>query len=162
VSARSVLRGRPPSDAAGASVDVTPVMNVFIILIPFLVGMAVFSTLSVQVIALPDREAAPVISAEAGPLVVAIAFDGITLRHDGAELARFPRTDGGWPREAIVSALASARASAAGPIRAVAAVDDPVRTRDLVACLDWCRDAGFADVGVTEGSTAGAGGRVSR
>lgn len=152
MNAPSALRGRTPSDAAGVSVDVTPVMNVFIILIPFLVGMAVFSTLSVQVIALPDPDATPVISAEAGPLVVAVGFDGIALRHDGTELARFPRSREGWPEDAIVAALTSARALASGPVRAVAAVEDPVRTRDLVACLDWCREAGFADVGVTEGS----------
>jgi biopolymer transport protein ExbD len=39
---------RPPSELVeSADLDVTPVMNMFIILIPFLVSMAVFTNLSI-------------------------------------------------------------------------------------------------------------------
>ena len=52
----SFLNHQPPSEAADvADLDVTPVMNMFVILIPFLVSMAVFAHVSIIEFSLPPN-----------------------------------------------------------------------------------------------------------
>ena len=49
----SIVSRRPSGLDGNAEIDVTPVMNMFIILIPFLVSMAVFTHLATHALSLP-------------------------------------------------------------------------------------------------------------
>ena len=75
----------PALDAMAADglveIDVTPVMNLFMILIPFLVSMAFFSHLAVQSFRLPASEGAgQAQTAEELPWTVAITEEGVAAR----------------------------------------------------------------------------------
>ncbi len=75
------LRQRRPSAAVpGADLDVTPVMNMFIILIPFLVSMAAFTQLAVHEFGLPrDEGAGEAQAADELPLTVVLESAGILV-----------------------------------------------------------------------------------
>ena len=157
-------RSNTPSLAAGElEVDVTPVMNMFIILIPFLVGMAVFSHLAVHAFTLPADEGPGRASlAEDLPLTVAVAVDRVVVARGGIALGTAPRGAAGYDLAALSVLLAEARRSLPGVARVVVAVDDPVVCDDVGACLDRCRDAGVADVGLASGTDLDRGEEAAR
>ena len=148
------LAGGAPTVTAGAEeLNMTPVLNMFTILIPFLISMTAFSHLAVQAFRLPaDESAGHAQIAEELPQTVALAVDRITLAQADHILAELPRTSEGYDFTALVSRLQQARIQLPSLERVVVAVDDPVRCADLVLCLDRCREAGFSDVGLAAGT----------
>ncbi len=148
------LAGDAPTVTAGAEeLNMTPVLNMFTILIPFLISMTAFSHLAVQAFRLPADEAAGHAQVAADlPLTVALAAERITLAHADHVLADVPRGLEGYDFPALDAQLRRARLQVPGVERVIVAVDDPVRCADLVLCLDRCREAGFTDVGLAAGT----------
>lgn len=156
------LRSRRPSQLApGVEIDVTPVMNMFIILIPFLVSMAVFTHLATHAFTLPADDGAGVArTADAMPLTVAVTVDRLVVAQGDHTLAELPRlAANGYDQVELLAVLAAERARRPEIHAVVVAVDDPVVCADLVGCLDQCRAAGFDEVGVAAGT--GLDGRVA-
>lgn len=155
------IGGRPPTVAAGvAEVDVTAVLNMFTILIPFLVSMTAFSHLAVQAFRLPSDEAAGhAQTIEQMPLTVVLGLERITVAHTDLVLATVDRQAGSaWV--ALEEAMVRARAGRPDVARVVVAVDDPVPCEDIVDCLDACRHGGFEEVGLAAGVTDDLAGGV--
>lgn len=145
--ASSLLARRPSRQADTADVDVTPVMNMFIILVPFLISMAVFTQVASQPFTLPASDGPQqAITADALPLTVVLRADGVLIARGDRELAAFPADQTG-----LAAALAAERALG-GPDQVVVAVDDAIACAAVVRCLDACRAAGYANVGLAEGS----------
>jgi biopolymer transport protein ExbD len=148
MSARtSSLLARRPSQQAGApDVDVTPVMNMFIILVPFLVSMAVFTQVASHAFSLPASDGAgEAITAAELPLTVVLRDDGVLVARGDRELAHLPADLTG------LDVVLAAERRRGGKDQVVVAVDDAVTCAAIVRCLDRCRDAGFTDVGIAEG-----------
>lgn len=148
-----------PSMAAGpvgqVEVDVTPVMNLFMILIPFLVSMAFFSHLAVQSFRLPASESAgQAQSAEDLPWTVAITAGRVALTRGESIVGEAGRDagTGAYDYAAVVGLLAGARAALPELDRVVVAVDDGVVAGQIVRVLDCCREAGFAQIGLAAGT----------
>ena len=149
LSTTRLRAGAPTSVAGAADLNIIPVLNMFTILIPFLVSMAAFSHLAVQTFALPAAApATQVQGAEAPSLIVLLGVEEVALMAGDAVLARLPLRAGAADLAALSAALAAARASAAAPGRVLVAVADPVRCADIVATIDCCRAAGFTEVGL--------------
>lgn len=146
----SRLRANTPSAVAGAAdLNVIPVLNMFTILIPFLVSMAAFSHLAVQTVSLPgDERSDQAQLAEALPVTVLLGRERILVAHGDRCLAELPALGGAADLAGLAEALTAARAAAPVPARLVLAVEDGVRAATLVACLDCCRAAGFSDLGL--------------
>jgi biopolymer transport protein ExbD len=153
---RSSNGSRPwvPSRPLGdVDVDVTPVMNMFMILIPFLVSMAVFSNLAVQSFRLPAGESAgQAQSADDLPWTVAVTSTRIAVARGEWILGSCDRTDDGHDFAALATILRDAQATRPGLDRVVVAVDDGIVCADVVHTLDRCREAGFTEVGLAEGT----------
>lgn len=143
-----------PSQAAGnVDIDVTPVMNMFMILIPFLVSMAVFSNLAVQSFRLPSSEGAGQAQTAADlPWTVAVTADRIAVARGEWIFGSCDRTDEGHDFPALAAVLLDAQAAQPGVERVVVAVDDGIICDDIVHTLDRCREAGFTDVGLAAGT----------
>ena len=142
----------PSRAAAVESVDVTPVMNMFIILIPFLVSMAVFSHLSVIEFTLPpDGGTGRIADPETLPLTVAMTDDELALARGETILAAVEKVDGLFDFAALAAVLGRLGPPAA-EARVVIAIDDAVLFADIVDCMDTCRLAGYADVGLAAGT----------
>ena len=157
---------RPPSDVAGEApeVDVTPVMNMFIILIPFLVTMAVFTQVSVVEFGLPPNVGTGLDESKGEPklkitVVVAPAFLGIT--YGETMLDSLPAGPQGYDYDTFVERLRARREGADIKDEVIVAVRDSVRLKHVIAVMDRCRDNGFAEVGLSS-SSADTGGRPGR
>lgn len=148
----SAVARRPSGGGIGPEIDVTPVMNMFIILIPFLISMAVFTQLATHAFTLPGDDPAGIGRPAATlPLTVAVAVDGVTVILGGHTIASVPASaDGDVDAAALLAVLATERARRPDVAAVTVAVDDPVTSAALVRCLDQCRAAGFTEVGLAE------------
>lgn len=144
----SLARRRPSVLAGVADLDVTPVMNMFIILIPFLVSMAAFTHLAAHHFGLPADEGPGQASTAVDlPLVVAVGEAGIVVARGDVVLAELPMQGRRLDLDGLAGALAGLPRG-----RLVLAVGDLVGVDAVVACLDRCRAAGFEDVGLAAGT----------
>lgn len=155
----SRLRAGAPTLVAGAAdLNVIPVLNMFTILIPFLVSMAAFSHLAVQTFALPADAPSTQVQAAAVPgLTVRLGVEELALLRGEELLARLPQREGGLDLAGLGAALAAARAAGPAGGAVLVAVADAVRCADIVACLDCCRGAGFVEVGLAADGLAADG-----
>ncbi|MCA9730370.1 MAG: biopolymer transporter ExbD [Candidatus Eisenbacteria bacterium] len=173
---KSRTRFRPSSVNADASIDATPVMNMFVILIPFLVSMAAFSQLAVQRLALPGNEAAESAQTEDdAPLLVSVTRSeivamrgnriiGTVERQAERQVERRVGSPADRPNETRTTApdasaelsneltplLEEARQLFPRLDHVTLALADDVVCADVVTCFDVCRETGFVDVGVAE------------
>jgi biopolymer transport protein ExbD len=144
-----------PSEAAGENVelDVTPVMNMFVILIPFLVSMAVFTHLSIIEFSVPPNVGVGLAAAENEKprlkltVVAAETFCSLTL--GDSLLDSLPRTAADYPIEELRIRLVARRAVLAVQDEVVVATRDKVQFKDLVALMDVCRESGFEKIGLS-------------
>lgn len=149
-----IRRTRSPSEVAGETVDVdvTPVMNMFIILIPFLVSMAVFTQVSIVEFGLPPNVGAGLDNGDGKPklkitVVVAQQFLGIT--YGESMLDSIPRAQSGYQLDTLQARLVERRAAADIKDEVIVAVRDPVRFKHVIAVMDRCRESGFDKVGLS-------------
>ena len=150
----SILSRRPSAPGDPVEIDVTPVMNMFIILIPFLVSMAVFTHLATHAVSLPaDGSPGDAQLADQVPLTVAVATDRILVLQGDVEITRLEVAAGGAVDAAVLRAvLTTERARRPQVGEVVVAVDDGVDCAGVVRCLDQCQAAGFTDVGLAAGT----------
>jgi biopolymer transport protein ExbD len=149
---RGVGARRPTAAVGGADVNVTPVLSMFTILIPFLVSMAAFSHFAVQVFRLSAAESAAAAADTSPPLLVALGTEGVLLAKGDEELGRLPGAGQGPASfAALDSALVALRSEGVAGSRVVVAAEDGVRCAALVACLDRCRGAGFDAISLADG-----------
>jgi len=142
--------------AEDPSIDVTPVMNMFIILIPFLVSLAVFSHLSVLQFSLPsDGEGDGVSQQDQLPLVVVVESGGIVVTQGEFVLQTLPRLESGFDFAALTRSLVTIADERTLEREIVVAVADAIPFADIISCMDHCRAAGFSDVALA--NTTGEG-----
>ena len=149
---KSRTRFRPSSVNADASIDATPVMNMFVILIPFLVSMAAFSQLAVQRLALPGNEAAESAQTEDdAPLLVSVTRSEIVAMRGNRIIGTVERQDASAElSNELTPLLEEARQLFPRLDHVTLALADDVVCADVVTCFDVCRETGFIDVGVAE------------
>lgn len=144
----SLLARRPSNSATAADLDVTPVMNMFIILIPFLISMSAFTHLATHEFSLPGDEGPGEASERSElPLTVAVGLQGMLVAEGDVVLAELPRLEGNLDLVELTGLLRTQ-----APERLVVAIDGPVVTAEVVDCLDACRAAGCNDVGLASGT----------
>ncbi len=150
----SILSRRPSGLDHQADVDVTPVMNMFIILIPFLVSMAVFTHLATHAFSLPsDDGAGQARMADEVPLTVAVSAAAVAVVWGDVEVAHLTvAADGSFDTVALQAVLAAERERRPDLDEVVVAVADGVVCADVVRCLDQCKAAGYQDVGLAAGA----------
>jgi len=151
---KSILNIATPTQLADdGTLDVTPIMNMFIILIPFLVSMAVFSHLSVLQFSLPPDGGTDRIQDEIElPLTIAMTIDEIAITRGEAILLTIPHTDGRYDYESLAVALQTLRTDDNQNNNIVLAVDDNVVFENIVECMDRCRESGFEEIGLAAGT----------
>lgn len=150
-------QARPSSSAPDeVDLDLTPIMNLFIILVPSLVSIAVFVHVAVIRADLPPNAAGA-----AGPgkadlkVTLTILPSAFTLSVGEILLDSLPKTGGIYDFKALASSLARERDKAKNRDDLVVAVEDGVIFDDVVAAMDAGRSAGFSKLGLA----GGAGGK---
>ncbi|MBN1757715.1 MAG: biopolymer transporter ExbD [Chitinispirillaceae bacterium] len=144
---------RPPSDAAPpADIDVTPVMNMFIILIPFLVSMAVFTHLSIIEFSLPPNVNAGMNREDVKPkpkLTIRVGGDYIGIVLGEKLLDSLPVIGGNYPMDSLGVRIRMQRDEYDYSDEVIIASLDGVAFKQVVAVMDLCRDAGLEKIGLS-------------
>ena len=151
---KTFLKKSPhPSDTAQvADLDVTPVMNMFIILIPFLVSMAVFTHLAVLHFSLPpNAESGCAVPGEKPrlKLTVVIAEEYLAVTRGERMLDSLPAENGWYNLPLLAERVAQYRADDEQADEAVVAVRNSIPFEDVVRVMDICRSAGFTRIGLS-------------
>lgn len=154
---------RPPSEAVAevVDIDVTPVMNMFIILIPFLVSMAVFTHLSIIEFSLPPNVGAGLDPSAGKPklkLTVIVTPDFLAVTLGERMLDSIPLLAGEYRLDVLQERLRLRREQADIKDEAVIASRDGVRFKHLVQIMDRCREAGFEKIGLSSATESPEGG----
>lgn len=152
-----------PSESVDApDLDVTPIMNMFIILIPFLVSMAVFTHLSVLHFSLPPNAGSGLSDSTSKPklkITVVVAENHLAITHGEQMLDSIACTSGNYDTEALISQLRIRRQQDDFlPDEVVIAVRNRIAFNNVVKIMDVCRSAGFTKIGLsnaTEDPTQG-------
>ena len=145
----SLTRRRPSLSTPLADLDVTPVMNMFIILIPFLISMSAFTHLATHSFNLPGNEGSEHASERKDlPLTIVLGSRQALVVQGDVELQRLFWTEDESSFGPLVTLLQTR-----SPEKVVVAVDGAVLTDQVVACLDACRAAGCLDVGLADGGS---------
>lgn len=135
--------------------DVTPVMNMFIILIPFLISMAVFTRLSILSFSLPP-DAAPGLDQSNGKpklkLTVVVASEYLAIAHGEQVLDSIPVNDKTSSYVVLMEKISERRVAIDNKSEVVVAVKDSVKFQEMVKVMDVCREAGFQKIGISTAS----------
>ena len=144
---------RPPSDMAEADVDVTPVMNMFVILIPFLVSMAVFTQVSIIDFSVPPDAGQASAQPSGKPklkLTVLLTESFLGVVEGDALLDSLPMLDNGqYAFDSLKHALTARRPQSDFPDEVVVAVRDGIAFKYAVKAMDVSRESGFTKIGIS-------------
>lgn len=143
---------RPGQDGDTIDIDVTPVMNMFVILIPFLVTMAVFTHLAMLRFELPSDVSSAQSSAGQKPqlkLTVVVEPSFLAITYGEKMLDSLALATESEALERLTQTLQGRRHSVDASDQAVVAVNDAVDFQRVVRVMDAVRSAGFSAVGLS-------------
>jgi biopolymer transport protein ExbD len=144
---------RPPSEMDEADLDVTPVMNMFVILIPFLVSMAVFTQVSIIDFSVPSDVGQSSSQSSDKPklkLTVLLTESFLAVVEGENMLDSLPLLDNGqYPFDSLKQALSVRRPQSEFSDEVIVAVRDRIAFRHVVRAMDISRESGFTKIGIS-------------
>ena len=152
-----------PSEAIDSEidVDVKPMMNVLIILIPFLVSLAVYTRLAIIDMSLP-----PNMSAFGGTtgdkpklkLTVVVAPSFLFVTWGETVLDSLFKSGDDYPYDSLSSHLSARRAAAEIKDEVIVAPRDGIHFKYVVRVMDACRKTGFEKISLASAMENPSGG----
>jgi len=145
---------RLPSDTMDDNdIDIAPVMNMFIILVTFLVSMAVFTHMAILEFTLPPNVGAGLDLSKGKPKVkitIRLGSDYCGIVMGEKLLDSLPVADtANYPFAALATQLNIRRKEATVQDEVVIASLDEIAFKQVVRVMDICRETGFAKVGLS-------------
>ena len=143
-------------------IDIAPVMNMFIILVTFLISMVVFTHVAILEFSVPPNVSAGLDQSRGKPklrLTVRIGTDytGIVL---GDKLLDSLTVEAGeLPFAHLAECLRLRRSETAIPDEIIVASRDEINFQQVVRVMDLCREAGFSKVGLSSATVDPAAGK---
>jgi len=159
-SGRGVAGKGASEDAAPIDLDMTPMMNMLIILISFLVTMVVFTQLAVIKFDLPpatDAEgegAAAADSAKPGAdvdITLVLSESGFQIIGEGRKLDPIPRRASGYDFPRLGQFMKKLKQEYPGAEAVVMLIDSAIIYQDIIAAMDVCRDNKFPNIMLSGG-----------
>jgi len=142
-----------PSDQGDDSeIDVAPVMNMFIILVTFLISMAVFTHVAILEFTLPPNVNAGLDQSKGKPklrLTVRVGSDYMAIVLGDKLLDSLPVEKGSFPFNSLAEKLNARRRETSLQDEIVIASRDEIAFKQVVHVMDICREAGFSKVGLS-------------
>lgn len=137
--------------------DVTHVMNLLVILIPFLVSMAVFTQISSINFSLPPAAsddgsgAASVPESDKLDISIAITNTGFILAGTGQVMPPIPKVNGVYDLTTLDKILRAVKMNYPQQEDIILLVEQEVLYEDIVSVMDVCRDAQYPNIGLSGG-----------
>ncbi|MBF0431176.1 MAG: biopolymer transporter ExbD [Fibrobacteria bacterium] len=144
---------QPSNNVDLIDLDVTPIMNMFVILIPFLVSMAVFAHYSVLEFSLPPNAGI----GNGGPkkaelkLTVVMRSAGFDLTVGDSLMNTVQMDINSHDYSQLEEALEEVKERLTRKDEVVVAVNDGIKFDKVVQVMDACRNSGYAKVALAEG-----------
>ncbi len=134
-------------------INITPVMNIFLILIPFLLLTAVFVRIAVLEFSLPSANgAAEQTKAEpkqAVVTIVAITEKGFDLKTQGLKLAFISKKEDDFDFEALVKQLRKVKQMHEETEDIIIAPQASIKYDTIIKVMDRCRENGFPNISIS-------------
>ena len=164
MSLPSFVKQRPPSDAGEIDLDVTPLMSIFLILIPFLVSMVVLTHLTLLNFSLPPNVNAGDGASRSAEkpkvkLLVVVSDSYIAITRGENLLDSIPSIASGYNFDSLRTQLLVRRTEFAADSQVVVASADNIRLKNVVAVMDECKRAGFGAIGLSSATADPGKGR---
>jgi biopolymer transport protein ExbD len=131
--------------------DVTPVMNLFMVLIPFLVSMAVFTHIAAIDFSLPPAQEEGSDTGDSKELDISIVVtpSGFRIVGTGKKLDLIPRVQGQYQFEQLRVLLKAIKFEYPSQKSVVLVLDADILYDDIVKFMDICRESQFPDIGLS-------------
>lgn len=131
--------------------DVTPVMNLFMVLIPFLVSMAVFTHIAAIDFSLPPAQSEEGTAEESKELDISIVVTstGFRVVGTGKKLDLVPTVRGQYQFDELRLLLKAIKFEYPSQKSVVLVMDANVVYDDIIKFMDICRESQFPDIGLS-------------
>ena len=131
--------------------DVTPVMNLFMVLIPFLVSMAVFTHIAAIDFSLPPAQEEGADPGDSKELDISIVVTGTGFRivGTGKKLDLIPRVKGQYQYEQLRVLLKAIKFEYPSQKSVVLVLESDILYDDIIKFMDICRESQFPDIGLS-------------
>jgi biopolymer transport protein ExbD len=140
------------SNAEAPDVDVTPMMNIMILLLTILITMSVFTRISMLSFSLPPNVGTGLNSDSGKPklkMTVVVTPHYYAITYGDKMLDSIPVTENESGYSILKERILQRKAVAEITDEAVVAVRDKVRFQSMVKVMDICRECGFEKVGIS-------------
>lgn len=142
-----------------SDIELTPMMNVLVILVPFMVTMAVFTQIAAINFSLPpamaegEGEAPQDKPEEQQTLDISIAMTdaGFTVTGTGQVMPLIPKRGDKYDLAALDKVLRAVKMRYPQQEDLVLIIEEEVVYQDIVGVMDLCRDAHFPNIGLSGG-----------
>jgi biopolymer transport protein ExbD len=149
-------------DAEGNEIDIAPVMNMFIILVTFLISMVVFTHVAILEFSVPPNVSAGLDQSRGKPklrLTVRIGTDYTGIVLGERLLDSLPVESGNLPFARLAESLRLRRSETALQDEIIVASRDEINFQQVVRVMDICRETGFLKVGLSSATVDPAVGK---
>lgn len=138
-------------DVEMVDLDITPVMNLFMVLIPFLVSMAVFTHIAAIDFSLPPAQAEGGEAVESKELDISIVITpgGYRIVGTGKKLELVPTVRGQYQFDKMRSLLKAIKFEYPSQKSVILVMDANIVYDDIIRFMDICRESQFPDIGLS-------------
>jgi len=152
------FRASKPSETLEDEIelDITPLMNIFIILVAFLISMAIFTKLAIVEFTLPPNVDSSMNNSQEKPqpkLTVRIDKQYVGLVLGDKLLDSLPVVNNSIPFDSLSLRLQARSSETDFKGEIVVASVDQIPFKTIVKTMDICREAGFSKVGLSSATT---------
>jgi len=150
--------GKRTTKGVGRSVeeselDVTPMMNFFMILIPFLVSMAIFTQIAVVEFSLPPATAPGELTEDKETkeldISIVVTQNGFQIVGTGRKLDMVPKLQGDYQFQQLRVLLKAIKFQYPSQKSVVLVFEGDVLYDDIIKFMDICRESQFPDIGLS-------------
>ena len=149
----SSRRHSTPSEVADEvfDIDVTPIMNMFVVLIPFLVSMAVFSHFAVHKFYLPPNAGSNLNSNGKVKFKTTVVVDNryLLITLGGELIDSISIKDNTISPKRFEKSLFLSQSQSEDSLKVVVSPKDNVKIKRVVKTMDRCREFGFTSIGLS-------------
>jgi len=133
-------------------IDLTPFMNIFMVLVPFLAVMAVFTKIAVLEFSLPPAQVEGVganVPAKDLDVSIVITDEGYRIVGTGKKLDIIPKTPGPISIGSVKDVAKSDKIRISVQKSLVLVLAPDVLYDDVIHFMDVCRESQFPDIGLS-------------
>lgn len=144
--------------------NLTPIMNIFVILVPFLLLTAVFAQTAVLNLSLPsgdeDGEDEASLQEEPPPkLMISITGSGFLIGAIGGLLPEIPKTNNDYDFGLLEKKLMEIKGQFPEQVAAVIISEPEILYDNIIQLMDVCIKTGFVDISLARGIVMGGEGQ---